>query len=136
MDLTRVIANAATGIVTLAGLYLVTLAMVSWLVPATARRFLAAFAGSVFKHYLELGVRLLAGASFIIAAPHMAQSRAFAFLGWILVGSTIVLGVMPWRLHQRFAELVVPQAIRYLGVIGLASMVSGMAIIWSVIRGS
>lgn len=136
MDLTHVVSNTATGIVTLAGLYLATLAMVSWLAPAKARQFLVAFAGSVFKHYLELGVRLLAGASFIIAAPHMAHSRAFSLLGWILVGSTIVLGVMPWRLHQRFAEMVVRRAIRYLGVLGLASMAGGMAIIWSVIRGS
>ena len=46
----------ASGVVSLAGLYLIALAAVALLAPSRARRFLLGFAGSPGAHYLELAL--------------------------------------------------------------------------------
>lgn len=136
VDPAPVITIAALGVVVSAGLFLVALAALAWFDAPRARRFLMAFASTASKHLVELGVRMLAGASFILAAPHMALPAVFSVFGWVLVLSTLVLAVVPWRLHRRFAEQAVPRATRYMAALGTASLLGGVAVIGAVIRGA
>lgn len=136
VDPAPVITTAALGVVVLAGLFLVALAAFAWLDPPRARRFLMAFASTATKHLVELGMRLLVGAAFILAAPHMAFPAVFSLFGWVLVLTTLVLAVVPWRLHRRFAAIAVPRATRHMAALGTASLVGGVAVIGAVIRGA
>jgi len=121
--------SLAVVVVALVGAYLIGLALAAWFVPAQAQRFLLGFAGSAAKHYLELTLRIVAGAAFVWQAPRMAGSEAFNLFGWVLLLTTTGLLLVPWRWHRRFAERAVPQALRHLALIGLASLLFGSGVL-------
>lgn len=112
-------------LVLLTGCYFVALAAVSLLVPARAARFLHGFATTPGRHYLELVLRACAGAAFVLHAPAMRFAEAFTLFGWILVGTTAGLLVVPWSWHQRFASRAVPMALRHLRLVAIASLALG-----------
>ncbi len=118
----------------LAGLYLIALAIVSFLKPAKASSFLLGFASSVPVHYLELIIRLVVGAAFVLHAPLMMFSEIFTIFGWILIGTTACLFVVPWQWHHRFAQRAVPYALRYLKLVAVCSFILGVLIIIYAIR--
>lgn len=126
----------ASGFVLLTGLYLVGLGVLSLAAPAQAGRFLLGFANSATGHYLELLVRLLVGGAFLLHSPQMAFSAVFAAFGWVLLITTAVLILVPWQWHQRFAERSVPQALRHLKLVALASLLLGGSVLAAHITGA
>jgi hypothetical protein len=131
--MTGALSGAALAIVVIAAMYLIALGGTALVRPAYARRFLGAHATTRTLHFTELGLRVLAGAAFIITAPHAAFTPALLLLGWVLVASSLVLAIIPWRLHQRFAAWSVPQAMHYLPLIGVASIAGGLGLIVAVV---
>lgn len=123
-------------VVLLAGGYLVVLGALAAIAPAKARGFLQSFAGSESSHYLELVVRLCIGSAFVIRAPQMLFADAFSLFGWVLVATTAVLFVVPWRWHQRFAQQTVPRAMRHLGLVAAASLACGGIVLTAALRGN
>jgi uncharacterized protein YjeT (DUF2065 family) len=111
--------------VLLAGLYFVGLAAAALAAPARAADFLQGFASSASAHYAELALRLAVGCAFILRAPRMHFEPAFAAFGWVIVATTAVLFALPWQWHRRFARRTVPQALRHLRLVGLASLALG-----------
>lgn len=122
----------ATVIVLASGLYLLALGILSLLRPAQASRFLLGFASSARAHYLELLVRMLVGIAFVVEAPSAAFELPVSAFGWLLVGTTACLLLIPWRWHQRFAAMAVPHAVRNLWLVGLVSLLVGACILASV----
>jgi hypothetical protein len=131
-----VIEVLALSVVIAGGLFFISLGFVSLLSPAHASRFLLGFAGSATKHYAELAVRFLAGGAFVIAAPAMRVSGMFSLLGWTLLATTTALLLIPWRWHHRFARRAVPEALRFLPLVGTSSAALGGLVLWAVFRGS
>lgn len=129
----EVISLCVTG---LAGLYLLALGIASLVMPVRASRFLLGFASSQTVHFVELFLRLVVGAALILSAPRMLLSGTFALFGWVVLLSTACLLLMPWRWHQSFAQQTVPRAVRYVRLIGLASLAIGGLILVAVARGS
>lgn len=123
---------AALGVL-LVGLYLAGFGLLCLIVPARGARFLGGFASSAAAHYAELALRLIAGTAFIVHAPSTRAPDTFAAAGWVLVGTTAVLCLVPWRLHRRFARWSVPQATRYPRLLGLASLALGALVVASVV---
>jgi len=121
-------------IVLLVGVYFVTLGAMSLFAPAKARTFLLGFAGSAFKHYLELAIRLIVGGSILVQAPHLIYSDVFTLFGWILIGTTVCLLFIPWKWHRRFAEKAVSIAVGYLPIIGVASFALGTGLLACLIQ--
>jgi hypothetical protein len=131
-----VIEVLALSVVIAGGVFFLSLGSVSLLSPAQASRFLLGFAGSATKHYAELAVRFLVGGAFVIAAPAMRISGLFSLLGWTLLVTTAALLLIPWRWHHRFARRAVPEALRFLPLVGTSSLALGGLVLWSVFRGS
>lgn len=129
----RVIALAGLTIVLASGAYLVVLGGCALFRPALATRFLGGFATTQPLHFLELGLRITVGAAFVSSAPRLALGDAVAALGWVLIGTSLVLALVPWRLRQRFAAWSVPQALEFLPMIGVASLVGGIGLIAAVV---
>ena len=96
---------------------------------------LLGFAGSPRAHYTELLIRSVVGGSFVVYAPRMLLPTTFRLFGWVLLVTTGVLLLLPWRWHHRFAQLVVPQAIRYITLIGWCSLALGVLILAAVFWG-
>lgn len=126
----------AAALVVLAALYFLALGAASLVLPSRANRFLLGFAGSQAVHYTELLARFVVGAALVLHAPRMYLSDAFNVFGWILLVTTACLLLLPWRWHRRFAQHVVPRAIRHLKWIGLTSLACGSFILAAVVRGS
>ena len=120
----------APAVVLLAGLFLACLGGASLAAPASARRFLLGFATSPALHYLEQALRLIVGGAFVLHAPAMRFSLVFTVFGWVMVLTTAMLVLVPWRWHRHFAQQAVPQALRFLPLLGLASLgLSGLVLV-------
>ena len=130
------IEHFALAVVVLAALYLLALGAASLVVPARASRFLLGFAASQPVHFAELLLRLVVGAALLLSAPRMSLPDAFNFFGWVLLVTTACLLLVPWRWHRRFARYAVPHAIRYITLVGVASLALGGLILAAVSRGS
>ena len=126
---------ATLALVTAAGAFLLGLGTVSLVAPTRASRFFLGFAGSPGKHYAELSIRVVLGAAFLLAAPRALWPGAFTVFGWVLLVTSLGLLLVPWRVHRRFAERAVPQALRFLPLLGASSIVVGGAIVWAVFLG-
>lgn len=133
-DLALLIDLAGVGVV-LAALYLLFLGGASLFAPAHASRFLLGFAGSAAAHVLELALRLVAGAAFVLYAPRMLFEEAFRVFGWTLLVTTGCMAFLPWQWHRRFAQRVVPTiTARFLIVIGLVSLLLASVILFAIVR--
>lgn len=122
-------------LVAVTGLFFVSLGAVSLVAPAHAGRFLLGFAGSPARHYVELAVRLLIGGAFLLAAPLALWPGAFSLFGWVLLATTAGLLLVPWRWHYRFARRTVPEALRFLPLVGISSVALGGLVLWAVLHG-
>lgn len=122
-------------LVTAAGLFLVALGAASLLAPARASRFLSGFARSPATHYAELAIRFVVGGAFLLAAQRALWPSAFALFGWVLLGTTGMLLLIPWRWHARFARRAVPSALRFLPLVGVSSLLLGGLVLWAVVHG-
>jgi len=125
------IERLAPVVVLLAGLYLVCLGAISLTAPALARRFLLGFVGSRELHYLELALRLVVGGAFLLYAPALRFPLAFTTLGWTIVLTTVGLALVPWRWHRLFAQRAVPRVLRFLPLLGLASLLLGGIVLFA-----
>lgn len=117
-------------IIVAVAIYLLALGAIALYRPTTARGFLLGFADTAPKHYAELIARLLAGGSLLIIAGDSAYSVMLAVSGCILIVSTTLMALMPWRLHNRFARFAVPKALRFLPLIGVSSLILGGLLLW------
>ncbi|MGQ3051723.1 MAG: hypothetical protein ACT6S0_08060 [Roseateles sp.] len=124
----------ALSVVALVGAFLVCLGIAALLAPALARSFLSGFATTPTKHYMEMALRLLAGTALLVTASRMPFPLPFRVFGWVLVLTTLVLSVIPWRWHSRFAQRSVPQALRFLPFVAIASIAAGVALLVSALR--
>lgn len=127
--------SLAFGVIALTGLYLVALGGCALLRPAWARAFLLGHAGTAGRHYLELALRLLVGVALLVLAPELPWPRVFTMAGRILVVTTLVLALVPWRRHQAFARRSVPQALRFLPLLGAVSLAVGAGLLHALFAG-
>ncbi len=122
--------------VALAGVFLLGLGFAGFFAPATARRFLLAFVGSSTSHFVEMFLRMLAGGAFVLHAPASRAPDIFLGIGWILVATTAVLTLIPWRWHRMFSQRSVPQALRYLPFLAGSSIVMGAGVLYLAFAGA
>lgn len=125
----------AKGVVLAAGLYLAGLGLALLARPAWASRFLMGHAGSAPLHYLEVCVRIGVGLAFVQHAPEMLAPGVFGVVGWVLMGTSAVLLLVPWRWHRRIAERSVPQALKFTPLLGVASLVIGAGVLLAALTG-
>lgn len=132
----HVIKAAAQVIVFGTGLFLLGLGLVLLLRPQAGTNFLMAFASTPAKHYAEIVTRLAIGIAFIAAAPSMWAPLAHLTFGWVLAVTTVVLALVPWRVHQRFSTRFVPSATSHPVLLGVASAIAGIAVLTSAWHGA
>lgn len=127
---------AASVVVVAVGAFFVALGAASLLAPSSVRKFFLGFAGSPMKHYAELAVRFVVGGAFVLHAPQMLLSRGFHVLGWVVLATTAGLLLVPWDWHRRFAGRAVPDALRFLPLLGVSAVALGGLVLLAVFRGS
>jgi len=118
-------------LICLTAVYCAALGMIALTKPATAAKFLLGFANNMFLHYTELLLRLAIGFAFVQHSPNMLLTDIFHWFGWLLIGTTTCLFLVPWQSHRKFTLYVVPHANRFLKLIGVTSLIAGFAILFS-----
>jgi hypothetical protein len=121
--------SGSRAVVFAAGSYLLVLGIGALVRPQTAKRFLGGHAATLPLHVLELALRVLVGGALVLSAPRMPLSMAFLAVGWVLIGTSLVLALVPWRLHQRFAAWSVPQATQHMPLIGMGALAGGLGLV-------
>ncbi len=129
-----ILQQLAFGFLLLASGYFCVLGLIALLKPALALQFLQAFATTAAKHRLELCVRMLLGAAFLLQAERQLWPQLFQLAGWLLLGSSTVMLLLPWQWHQRFARHTVPAIAPWLGCIGLVSLLLGSALLLTLLQ--
>ncbi len=117
--------------VLLVGLWLIGFAAWVLLAPARAKEFLSRFAGSFRAHTIEMVLRIVAGWGFIQYAPAMRFPAVAEIFGWVLVASSVVLLLLPWRLHNRFAARVMPSVYRHIAIYAVLSCALGVLVLYA-----
>ena len=64
----------------------------------------------------------------------MLFSYFFSFFGWLIVGTTVGLLLIPWQWHHKFGEWAIPLAIRHLKLYAIGAFALGMFILYAVLR--
>lgn len=114
--------------------FLIGLAALVVLAPDSADRFFRAFASSARAHVLEQSLRLLAGAGFVLYAQRMWLPLVFEVFGWVLVSTAAILLLLPWRLHHRFAQRVIPMVICHKRWYAAFSLAMGVFVLAGFVR--
>ena len=127
---------AAFAVVALASLYLLALGVASLFAPQSASRFLLGFATSRTLHFTEMLLRIAVGASLVLHSPKMYAPSAFNLFGWVLIVTSTVLLLLPWRWHHGFAKRAVPLFTRHIALIGVVSLALGGLILGALTNGN
>lgn len=127
MDIVSVL---AVMVLYLTAAYFVFLGLAALFKPALAQRFLLGFAESPRVHYLELMLRLIVALALLLHAPLMPYSQIFLGCAWVVLGTTLILLLLPWQWHRTFARRTVPIANRYVRWIGGVALVLGLMFLW------
>ncbi len=127
---------AAKTILAAVAIFFLILGSAALIRPSSARRFLLGFAKSAPKHYAELAARFVVGGAMLLVAPHSVYPAALTGFGWLLIATTTIMALVPWRVHCRFAEASVPKALRFLPLIGISSLVLGGLLLWALFTAS
>lgn len=107
----------------------IALGIASLVRPQRVKAFLGALASTPRVHFTELAIRALVGCAFVLTAPRMPFAPAFTVFGWVLVGTTLLLALIPWHLHRRFANWSVPQATRVMPLFGMGALAGGIVLL-------
>ena len=126
---------AAAVVVVAFGLCLIAFPGVAFAKPASAERFVTAFASSARTHYVEQVIRLLVGTALVARSPVMWQPKAFCLVGWAIVASSAVLLCVPWQWHHRLGERVLPMLVRHLRWYAAGSVAFGALVLYGVVAG-
>jgi hypothetical protein len=131
----EIVNTLAAGLVVIAGIWLISLAILAIVKPDLVRVLFELFASSAFSHFLEMFLRLIVGAAFIIYAAQMKFSFVFKVFGWLLIVTTAVLVFVPWKLHRRFADRSLPVVSKWMALFGLVALLGGIFIFFSFFLG-
>lgn len=110
----------------------VVFAVATWVAREPSERFVLAFASTPRAHFTEQALRLLAGTAFILFAPEMRWPLVFQLFGWILIVTSTLLLVLPWRWHRWFARQVLPPVVRHLRLFSLVALALGGFVLWAI----
>jgi hypothetical protein len=125
----------AAVVVVVFGLVLIAFTGVTFAKPATAERFVTAFASSARTHYAEQIVRLLVGAALVVCSPNMWQPAVFRVVAWAIVVSSAVLLCVPWQWHHRLGERMRPLFVRYLKLYAIGCFAFGALLLYGIVAG-
>ena len=124
-----------SGIVVVAfAFFLLGLAILIFVNPVVAERFLNLFASSARAHYIEQLSRLIVGFAIVVFSPSMWLSPVFHLFGWIIVATAIGLLLVPWHWHHRFGKWAIPLAIRHMKLIAAGAFTLAVFILCGVSR--
>lgn len=131
MDTSPPLVPLAMGLLWLLALFLVVFGVTACIRPSAAGAFLAGFAGTACRHYAELAVRMAFGWALIHASADLTAASWIAGAGWVLLVTSGLMLLVPWKLHRSFARRAVPKAPAALRAMGVPALCGGALLLWT-----
>lgn len=121
-------------IVILFGIFLIGVGFLMLFKPVKARAFLRMAGSTNLINYTEITIRMIPAAAMVFYAEYSAFPKVFTYLGWFMIATSLVLYIVPRRMHHNYAlqsaDILNPELIR---VLSPFSILFGTAIIYAVI---
>ncbi len=122
-------------VVVLFGVFLIGVGILMLFAPITVWEYIRKAGSTNFINYFEITVRMIPAAAMVIYADLSRFPIAFKLLGWFMIATSLVLYLVPRRLHHRYAlwcaDLLKPALIRLTSPF---SILFGCAVIYSATR--
>lgn len=103
--------------------------------PAKAREILMKAGSTNLINYTEITLRLIPAIGLILYADYSLYPYVFKILGWFMLGTSLILYVVPRKLHHNYslksAEILKPL---YFQVLSPLAFAFGAAIIYCVLE--
>jgi uncharacterized membrane protein YfcA len=103
-------------IVILFGVFLIGVGLLMLLKPEKAREYLKKAGSTNLINYSEITIRMIPAAGLILYSEFSKFPEVFKYFGWFMIGTSIILYLVPRRLHHRYsllcADILKPQLIR------------------------
>lgn len=116
------------------GVFFIIAGLLMLLKPRKARSLLRKAGSTIFINYAELSIRMIPGLAFVFYAESSNYSIAFKLIGWFILISSLILMIIPRKLHHQFsnssADILKPL---YFQLISPLSFLIGGLIIYTVI---
>lgn len=126
-------AEIAKWIVILFGMFIILTGILMLVAPARARATLQKAGSTNFINYAEITIRMIPAIALILSADESKFPDIFRIFGWFMLGTSLVLYVVPRKLHHQYslrsAEILKPIYVRLLSPFAL---LLGAAIIYCV----
>lgn len=108
-------------------LFLLIMGILCFTHPSAIKDFFDIFASTQQVHFIEQLIRLVVGIALVGFAPMMIYSGFFQAFSWLIIVTSLLLMVLPWQWHQKFAQQVMPYVKNHLQLYGVLSfLVAGM----------
>lgn len=114
-------------------IFLLTLAGMLIFATERGKAFLLGFASSGSTHYLEIFLRIIVGAALVVYSPKMLFPMVFLVFGWLLIGTSAVLALIPWQWHKKFADRSLPPVLKYPKLMAIFSAAIGLFLLYCLI---
>ncbi|WP_306568544.1 hypothetical protein [Flavobacterium lindanitolerans] len=85
------------------GLFIISAGILMLFKPVRANNILRKAGSTNFINYSEITIRLIPAAGFILWADHSKSPEAFRIFGWFMLITSVVLYLVPRRLHHAFS---------------------------------
>lgn len=116
------------------GFFFIFTGLLMFFQPQKIRSILQKAGSTTFINYTELAIRMIPGLAFLVYAESSKFSIAFQIIGWFILISSLILMIVPRKLHHKFstsaADILKPL---YFQFISPFSILIGILIISSVL---
>ncbi len=121
-------------IVILFGAFLIGVGLLMLLRPTKAREYLRRAGSTNMINYSEITIRMIPAAGLVIYADHSKFPEILNYLGWFMIATSLVLYLVPRKLHHAYAvkcsNILTPALIR---IISPFSLLFGAGVFYSVL---
>ena len=129
----EIVAGIITGLFSLS---LIALLIVTLFKKETVIAFLSLFASSAKAHYIEQIYRLVVGLGLFIYADHMLFSEVFKIFGGLLIATSVLLIMLPWKWHYKLGKWAGPIVIKNIVIYAVSASILGLVMLYCVIAPS
>lgn len=124
----------AKWIVILFGGFIILTGFLMLFAPAVARKTLQKAGSTNFINYAEITIRMIPAIALILVADSAKYPNVFKIFGWFMLGTSLVLYVVPRKLHHQYsvksADILKPF---YFQLLSPVAITLGVAIIYCVV---
>lgn len=115
------------------GLFFIAVGILMLLNPVKANQILRKAGSTNLINYGEILIRMIPAVALIIYADHARHALPFLVLGWFMIGTSVVLLLVPKEWHHRYstksADILKPVYFRLLSPV---SMAIGVAVLYNI----